>query len=171
MVESNSRIEDFKYLGMGLTTEVAEIVDLYKRKWAYKEEIPQASLISEMGDVLWYITFGYHLHRETLPDNLLGILHESAVPDKDQILSKLVHFSSIVFCQSHSYPEEVLEVGCMYDLRQLIQNLWYFCYLNDVDLVDVARANVLKMQKRYPNGFNIQDALNRDVDHEISHIS
>jgi hypothetical protein len=156
---------------MGLVTETAEVVDLYKRKWAYKEEIDRVKMIAEVGDILWYIAFGFQLEGETLPDDLYGSLHENALPPLDQVLSKIVHFSSMVYCQSHSYLSIDENVSIIYDLRQLLQNLWYFCYLNNFDILEVAKANILKQRKRYPNGFNIEDALNRDEEHELSHIS
>lgn len=42
--------------------------------------------------------------------------------------------------------------------------LWYLVAIaevNDISMEDVTKANLEKLEKRYPNGFNSQDSINR----------
>ena len=52
--------------------------------------------------------------------------------------------------------------------KELGDVLWYLsacCEVAGVDFAEVARANIEKLEKRYPNGFNHQDSERRvDLD-------
>lgn len=43
------------HMVMGLATESAEIVDVYKKHIAYGKELDDVNLQEEIGDIMWYI--------------------------------------------------------------------------------------------------------------------
>ena len=60
--------------------------------------------------------------------------------------------------QGHDLKKEEL-------IEELGDNLWYLAEAADtigVTLEDIANANLLKLLKRYPDGFKEEDSINRD---------
>jgi NTP pyrophosphatase (non-canonical NTP hydrolase) len=50
-----SQLSNSMHMLMGLTTEVGELTDVYKRKFAYGKEIDMTNVEEEIGDILWYL--------------------------------------------------------------------------------------------------------------------
>lgn len=51
-------------------------------------------------------------------------------------------------------------------IKEMGDTLWYLanlCTLLNIDLDEVAGCNIDKLKKRYPNGFNEKDSINREV--------
>lgn len=64
--------------------------------------------------------------------------------------------------------KKVVGHGHTMDMKKLIAELgdclWYIARLadaNGVSLSEVAESNIEKLRKRYPNGFNSHDSINR----------
>jgi NTP pyrophosphatase (non-canonical NTP hydrolase) len=92
-------VEDHLYnnvhMLMGMTTEVGELMDAYKRHFAYGKPLDGANVAEEIGDLMWYV-----------------------------------------------------------------QN---FCRLNGIDLGKVLDTNIAKLQARFPDRFDAERALHRDL--------
>lgn len=66
------------------------------------------------------------------------------------------------------HMKKVLEQGHDLDFEKLIEetgdNLWYIAKMSrycGVTLEDVARRNIEKLRKRYPEGFSVERSVNR----------
>ena len=153
-----------------MVTEVGEIIDTYKRHWFYKKELDIKNLIEEVGDVLWYVAVAYKALDLPIINNPAEDLEEITPPKTDMILAKLVRYSSNIFSVAFAFPMEAMESNLDYDLRQLLYFLHFFCEENGFTLLDSAAANITKLKKRYPDGFTEFAALNRNKEHELSHI-
>ena len=56
------------HMKMGLITELAEAIDVYKKKIAYKKDIDYVNLQEELiGDVFWYAVNYCRINKITLP--------------------------------------------------------------------------------------------------------
>jgi len=51
----DSNISDNIHMSLGLTTESAEIADVFKKKLAYNKEIDWINIKEEIGDLMFYI--------------------------------------------------------------------------------------------------------------------
>ena len=167
--------EDAQHAGFGLMTEVGEILDTYKRHQFYKKELDVKNLIEEVGDVLWYISVGYHSLGKEMPDQPPEI-SELAIKEQNlictKLLAKLAHHSANFFSIVMMYPDTWAEEQLQYDLDRLY--MYLSCYTKrelGVDLAEAAEANLKKLAKRYPGKvFSTERALNRDTVNELSHI-
>lgn len=167
---SINEYEDFRHAACGLVTEVGEIIDQYKRHWFYKKDLDKKNLAEEIGDVLWYLAIGYYALGIEIEEDPSEALAETTRPEMDMILAKLVRYSSNVFSVAFAYPLEAMESNLDYDLRQLMYFLHYFAEEQGTSIMEAATANVRKLAKRYPDGFSSFHALNRNKEHELSHI-
>ncbi len=54
--------------------------------------------------------------------------------------------------------------------KELGDVLWYvagLCRIYSISMEEVMRANIKKLKIRYPNGFNCEDSINRDIKKEM----
>ena len=62
---------------------------------------------------------------------------------------------------AHGHPLDIVELG-----KELGDQMWYIadlCSALGLDMGSVARANILKLRQRYPEGFSEEASLNRKV--------
>ena len=46
--------EDIQHMLFGMMTELGELVDSYKKHYAYGKELDMINVMEEMGDIMWY---------------------------------------------------------------------------------------------------------------------
>jgi len=46
--------EDIQHMLFGMMTELGELVDTYKKHYAYGKELDMINVMEEMGDIMWY---------------------------------------------------------------------------------------------------------------------
>lgn len=46
--------EDVQHMLFGMMTELGELVDSYKKHYAYGKELDMVNVMEEMGDIMWY---------------------------------------------------------------------------------------------------------------------
>ena len=51
----NETLNNLHYL-LGITTEIGELLDIWKRNIAYKKDIDWINVKEELGDILWYFS-------------------------------------------------------------------------------------------------------------------
>lgn len=51
-----SELEDQLHMVVGISTEAGELLDAYKKHWAYGKELDRVNVKEELGDLLWYMS-------------------------------------------------------------------------------------------------------------------
>ena len=49
-----SEFNDQLHMVIGISTEANELLDTYKKKFAYNKELDKTNIAEEMGDIFWY---------------------------------------------------------------------------------------------------------------------
>ncbi len=55
MADLGYREKDNLHMIMGMATEVGELMDIFKKNFAYKKEIDWVNAKEEIGDLMWYV--------------------------------------------------------------------------------------------------------------------
>lgn len=142
----------------GLVTEVGEIVDTFKRCKYYGVELDVKNLVEEIGDVLWYVSLGYYALGEIIPE-----LSPSLRPTVENNIKTLVRRASDIFYFNHEIYRE--------DFDYLLSEVLGLCLHLEINIEECAEANINKLLKRYPDKFTQELAINRNKEHELSHIT
>lgn len=165
--ETETLYEDAQHAGYGLMTEVGKMLDMYKRDKFYKIPLDNKNLIEEVGDILWYLSLGYHSINMEMPATPPSTGSMDLVVSLDTLLAKLAHhaanFFSIVMMYKNSWEEEQLD----YDLARI------YAYLNVyvqqelvITIVEAGNINLEKLAKRYPGMvFSTEKTLENELDH------
>ena len=144
----------------GITTELGEILDLYKKSFAYRKVFDKTNLIEEICDMMWYIAAGCTMNSIDL--------------------NKVIDFESIKFngfCIPLGNFPTIENMKAVYELIHDFNN-------STIDVEDVIAAfvpskeeflkgltnNINKLIIRYPYKFTNLDAINRDLDSERSEL-
>jgi hypothetical protein len=152
----------------GLFTEVGELVDAYKRHWFYKKDLDRVNLKEEIGDILWYIAIGLHALEEVQFPEYLPLQYKGL--SERFLLGKLTIHSAQAISQGYCYDNEDWRENFSYCLINLLKYLECFAETVGTSLQEAAYLNIVKLAKRYPEGFTEFNALHRDTVNELSHI-
>jgi NTP pyrophosphatase (non-canonical NTP hydrolase) len=131
---------DVDHMDMGIMTEIGEIIDHCKKKLAYKKEIDLVEFSKEIGDCSWYAF------------NKLRLVEEDLI-DKE-CLDLSMNVTEIYLTLYDYVRDEFNENILIHILKTISQSL-------GLDYYTILDENIAKLRKRYPDGFNEGDALNR----------
>ena len=68
--------------------------------------------------------------------------------------------------KQHAYNKPIDKVNMIEEVGDVMWYVMLMCRALNVDLETVCRTNIEKLKARYPNQWNQEDALNRDLDKE-----
>lgn len=143
---------------MGLIGEGGEVVDAVK-KWVFQSAddtpFPKEKIVEEIGDVLWYVAelcTGADLQME----QLVGKQTYAGIDSPEEIAMNIVHYALRAHHSTVLGVERCLEgllATCEYMLEMYCKS----------SLQDAMEKNIEKLSARYPDGFDPERSMHRDV--------
>jgi hypothetical protein len=131
--------EDLFHCHMGIYTETAELIDAFKKNFAYNKEIDITNVSEEISDAIFYIVIRKWLLKEDLQEPM--------------------------FVQYESFEEHLKAImswqNCSDD--SLINDLYSLCESLQIDFWKGLENNVAKLKVRYNDKFTEEEALNRNL--------
>jgi NTP pyrophosphatase (non-canonical NTP hydrolase) len=143
------------HMKMGLITELAEAIDVYKKKIAYKKDIDYVNLQEELiGDVFWYAVNYCRINKLTLPV-MPDALWESQKPTYTdaEYVNNLIEFVKLSMKPKKNISSLMIKIYIL------------STYLN-FDFYQSLTNNINKLMVRYPEKFDTDKAINRDLETE-----
>lgn len=161
---SEENTDYFLHAVLGIATEIIEHEEGFIRgdKKNQKEEI---------GDFFWYVAlycnrcknFGFNSEIESSVSE--GLRHN--LP-----LTKYYNATVVVGDLLDQAKKSIFYK--VKPERKIVCKAFYYCiaYIvnNTFDIEKILEHNIKKLRKRYPDKFKKKDAINRDIDNELSHI-
>lgn len=141
------------HMKMGLITELAEAIDVYKKKIAYKKDIDYVNLKEELiGDTLFYAVNYCRINNIELPKLKENIQSTDGFDDIDYViwLFELIELSI--------KPKK--------NIQNIIQTIYIISVYLDFDFYQSLTNNINKLMVRYPEKFDTDKAINRDLETE-----
>ena len=142
--------QNLLHMKLGIFTEVGEILDIFKKNLAYEKPIDYINLGEEIADVCWYAINEDRLNKIIYTETDVPVYYSMHPLDDRDILDSLLNFQSrfednilsLMFNIASTYPEQGL------DFYKLLDN------------------NIAKLKVRFPDKFDAEKALNRDLESE-----
>lgn len=170
------------HMNSGIITEVGEAIDPIKKHIAYKKPLDIVNIGEEIGDAMWYIANRARLFLSA--QSLLGTwqttnesFNEALIDFKQRFeielltaqkseQNKLITVSKFLHALNRAIPdmETIKEEDC-YVLGDAVI-LCVICELLGLDFWQILTTNIEKLQKRYPDKFTEEAAVNRDLEAE-----
>ena len=140
----------------GITTELIEILDLYKKSFAYRKPFDKTNLLEEICDKIWYVAGGCTVNNTDL----------NSIIDLDTIgyngfCIPMGDFPTIenmkdVFDIADNYNNGIVD----------IEDVLASFVSSEEELFRGLTNNINKLIIRYPDKFSNESALNRDLNSE-----
>ena len=158
--------ERLLHAAMGLSTEIGELV------LGHKQDSGRQNIIEEIGDCYWYLALAYDAIGVDSTKRDMGDNMEYIELNIEDIFHELTQVSSDlldILKKSIFYGRELDEEKILFNLIALETLLGSLAiYSFDIAPEKVMEMNIEKLRKRYPDKF--KDVIDRDENHELSHI-
>ncbi len=161
---------------LGLIGETGELIDLYK-KWVYQStrgtKFPYDAAVNELGDVMWYL--------EELADGMgssMNMISPSTFEGLDQMTEGVKPLPSLrsVITGLSAHANAIRKAVDMNDrdaacenMRRALNTGAWLARLAGVPMEEVARRNIEKLMKRYPEGFDAKVSMARSMKEYSEH--
>lgn len=156
VADKNLTVSDHGIIGM--MTEAGELLDQMKKHWFYGRELDVVNIKEELGDILWYAAIWYHESKLDFP-----FKRESALtaenPDDYYGLCKLT--SDLWYS---SYIDD--SIKCRDAFYGIVCTVMLIAKRYELSFVGILETNIRKLRKRFPDSFDLDKAINRDLDAE-----
>lgn len=162
MRTSDNNHDRVKNGALGLIGETGEIVDIIK-KYLFQSgkdaPLPVENLKKECGDVMWYIAetcTGLGVSMQTVLEHINT--GGCAPADMEECAITMME-SALYIYHRMRLPNSKLML--MRTVADLYLHLVMLCSYANLTIGDVAEANIQKLKKRYPAGFDPERSLHR----------
>lgn len=158
MASLESQQDDIHHMNLGMFGEFGEITEIVKKVFAYGKELDKAHLAEEIGDMWWYIANFYTIIKEefvipNFSDFKTLALEKSKEEAVDVIISKMDPFV-VAANVSEKGPGVLISMS-----KEIIDAF-------ELDLESILQNNLDKLKVRYPEKFDADKAINRDLEKE-----
>lgn len=160
---------------MGVGGESGELVDLVKKFLFHRHDIDKDKVLKEAGDVLWYATQLLRILKIEISEaelfRALRIIH-SGIPLLEPRETELLLMSSCMnltkgagvvaeviddYLTDDILNKEQIKIG----LDIALTNVNFIITVAGLTMEEVAEANIEKLKRRYPKGFDPEMSINR----------
>ena len=145
------------HMKMGMITEVAEIVDILKKKHAYGKDMDITNFKEELGDIFWYIANYCEFMQINISD-IYDNVKMTPIYDRENNVSLYEITNAFLF--------EIINTTSDIKIERILDLTLYIIELMNFSFDEILRLNIRKLQVRYPHGFTEYHAINRDLDKE-----
>lgn len=141
------------HAAMGLVTESGELIDAYKKHIYYGKDLDRVNIKEEIGDICWYLALAH---------DVWGISEPKAYP-KGETTGTLAQITLMVqssaVCIGFTEEKRIFEE----QLADILGAIVVICKTEGFDLEEILDTNIAKLKARYPDKFDAEKALNRDL--------
>lgn len=147
-------VMDLHHAHMGIITEVAEIVDCFKKFYIYGKPLDLVHLEEEIGDCYWYLNLLAHVKQQPMQPAI--DFHGQQLHDSNGTLKYLFRLAANAGAVAEG------SISPMH-VQTMLECL---CGVFNIDLGRCLERNVLKLAARYGDKYSDYMALNRNTDNE-----
>lgn len=146
------------HMNAGILTEFAEVVDLYKKHIAYGKDLDMSKVAEEWADLMFYLMGKLDKDPDVkFIEALLYSKNPQVQEDKVKMLEFLLSHVDIdlrLARDTHRY------------LNAAIAEWIAVAFMLQIDAKDACDKNIAKLKVRFPDRFDADKAINRNVDEE-----
>lgn len=146
------------HMWFGVDSEIGEIIDLYKKSFAYRKKFDKVNLLEEVCDIMWYLAGEATLEESKLSDFLSDIKYTGSLIPIDDYPTIVDMDNVLDTCRTYNegiITSEEFIGGFISSEEELFRGL---------------TNNINKLIIRYSDKFSSEDAINRDLGAERNQL-
>lgn len=166
--KGKSKIDRTKHAVLGIIDEAGEISKIFKKMVGYDKAFDKTGLIEELGDFLYYLV---RIADETGYSDQVNFYNTFDDLINDKKVKFEEHLSATDYCielSKHVYL--IASSAGKYELPNRILDvipiLKRFALYSGVNMVEVAKANIRKLENRHGATYNPENLEQRDTEKE-----
>lgn len=160
---------DTIHMLFGISTEIGELTDVFKKHMAYNREIDWVNVEEEIGDLMFYIASFARIVGINL-EKITKVSKKLAGFDTNELLFKMTFdVGDLMWIfENHVFHDKKIEdwIPVTENIGDLMACIIAFCGENELDFQQIILTNVKKLETRYPEKFTSYHANNRDLEKE-----
>lgn len=154
------------HASLGLSTELGELLDIYKRNIFYKKTLDLVHIKEELGDIMWYLAILYREFDINQENEIINTITKDIVDSqKIQMLTNKINLLVVQLNNLELLNSDHIR-RIKYFVPKVYEYIIIFCEIYKFNIEDVMNTNINKLKARFPDKFNEFNALNRDLDLE-----
>lgn len=159
----------FKHAALGLGSDMGEVASLLKAKLVYNDPIVRPKLVKELGDVTWFISYACDIFGVGMEEIVFFQITDHRYMPSRNLLATSVYWTMMGLKVAGDF-NDLIAGGCDQAAHKAIGILMlaklYVCvcqvaFKHDIEIEEVFLENIAKLLKRFPLGYNDQDAIAR----------
>lgn len=148
-----SRLNNSLHMTVGIMTEITEIQEAFDHHY-----LDTVNLSEEVADILWYSSNYANIHDLHFINN--GTIYKKSIfGDLLKYAGNLLDIDKKEF----AYGKKVEPLFRQYQFGMFWGSLWRFAEYYRIDLEEAMERNIAKLRARYPEKFDTEKAINRDL--------
>lgn len=163
-----SLTKNIAHMEMGIITEVGEIVDPFKKHFAYGKDIDIVNVGEEIADLSWYLSNKTTLDRKKLVIN--NFTEEEAIKnfgaEESMESSEEDKYDLVVSIVVEVQKGTIYNAGHYKSPQACFEALSLACSLLGLSYFEQLDKNIRKLKARFPDKFDADKAINRDLEAE-----
>ena len=140
--------ERMRHSRMGITTELGELIDIFKKHIYYGKDIKELHLKEELGDLFWYVGLGFNVCGIIAANPEMEMVYGIEVPEGLEYAMHIVTDSTLDY-----------EGRLHYVFRVAIT----IVKMQGLNYDEILTMNLAKLRERYGKSFDADRAVNRDT--------
>jgi len=154
------------HMTAGIITEIGELIDPFKKNLAYGEKVDIVNVGEEIADVMWYVCNNVILAE---------VEKEMIFPIEEPTLENCEKLFKMKSLLKDTPTEITLQLGVAIavndrnhftDPNNVFKALFIIAYVNGIDFYKQLDKNINKLKARYPDKFDSDKAINRNLEVE-----
>jgi NTP pyrophosphatase (non-canonical NTP hydrolase) len=156
------------HMVMGVTTEIGEMIDAYKKHLVYKKTFDIVNVMEELADAMWYLVNYTRINNLNLPDltniRRYKLLSKETFVDKWEIVDELLlTLEYFLKNPKTNYFKTIIKLYVLTEIINRMDN-------SSITFFSALEKNIRKLMVRYPNKFSEFHAENRNLIEERNQL-
>lgn len=160
---------DQAHMALGMTSELNELIDAIRAK-------DKINIGEELADIIWYVSGQIHLIRQSNLEFEINYRFNNQITthkDNSKRINGLFYDISVVCDMVKKflvYKENYNLTEIKVKFIRILKFINYLAASYKIDMEQQLDKNIRKLQVRYPEKFDIDQAVNRDLDSELKEL-
>lgn len=156
--------DNYMHMKLGVITEIGELLDVFKKHIGYKKPIDVVNVGEEICDILFYVCNRLTFNTQQVSEMHLNTFYEGLkgeINTIDDVINLCLEILDTEVISNNKTPRFIVVIP-EYKIAAFRRIAEYF----ELDFMQILTNNIDKLKVRYPDKFDTDKAINRNLDRE-----